>query len=142
MTGPSRRSAGPSTSSTMLRNKLCASLRRRANVGRERGGGLQPDRSPRSDPWLAMDVATAPTLRAQELRFAWERFVEELERSDDGTAASDDPELVRATIADSWRRSFAAGVEPTGGRLAPVVAAEDETETLWEEHPLSSALPL
>src|SRR4051812_49404472 len=126
----------------MLRNKRCTPLHRRATVGLERGGCLQPDRSPRPDPWLAMDVATAPTLRAQELRFAWERFVGELERSEDGTAPSDDPELVRATISDSWRRSFAAGVEPTGGRLAPVGAAEEETETLWEEHPLRSAMPL
>jgi hypothetical protein len=80
-------------------------------------------------------------LRAQELRFAWERFVEELEGPDED-GADGDPELVRSTIADSWRRSFAAGVEPTGGQLAPVVAAEDETQTLWHEHPLWGAMPL
>jgi len=56
--------------------------------------------------WLAIDVGTAPTVKAQELRFAWERFVEELGQSDEG----DDPQLVREPIADSWRRSFAAGV--------------------------------
>ena len=47
-------------------------------------------------------------MRAQELRFAWERFL-----ADDD---EEDPELVREAIADSWRRSSAAGVDPTGGR--------------------------
>ena len=88
--------------------------------------------------WLALDVGTAPMVRAQEVRFAWEQFVEELGRGDDG----DDPALVREPIADSWRRSFAAGVQPTGSRLAPVVADEDETHDLWEQHPLARAVPL
>jgi hypothetical protein len=88
--------------------------------------------------WLAIDVGTAPTVRAQELRFAWEQFVEELARGDDG----EDSQLVREPIADSWRRSFAAGIEPTGSRLAPVVADEDETHDLWDQHPLARAAPL
>jgi hypothetical protein len=91
-----------------------------------------------TNPWLAIDVGTAPMLRAQELRFAWEHFVDELERGDD----DEDPQLVREAIADSWRRSFAAGVAPTGNRFAPVVAGEDETHDLWEEHPLGRAYPL
>jgi hypothetical protein len=88
--------------------------------------------------WLAIDVGTAPMVRAQELRFAWEQFVDELERGEDG----EDSQLVREPIADSWRRSFAAGIEPAGSRLAPVVADEDETHDLWEEHPLARAAPL
>ena len=63
--------------------------------------------------WLAVDAGTTPLVRAQELRFAWERFV-----ADD----EEDPQIVREAISDSWRRSSAAGVDPTGGRLAPVVA--------------------
>lgn len=90
--------------------------------------------------WLAIDVGTAPMVRAQEVRFAWERFVEELERS--GADDEGDPELVRTAIADSWRRSFAAGVEPTGSRFAPVVSDEDETHAMWEHHPLARAAPL
>jgi len=77
--------------------------------------------------WLAIDAASAPTLRAQELRFAWERF---LDADDEGE------DLVRAPIVDSWRRSLAAGVDPTGHRLAPVVTGEDEAHELYEEHPL------
>jgi GAF domain-containing protein len=82
-----------------------------------------------SNTWLAIDAATAPTLRAQELRFAWERFL--------GGARNDgDDDLVRAPIADSWRRSLAAGVDPTGHRLAPVVTDELQAHELYEEHPL------
>jgi hypothetical protein len=87
-----------------------------------------------SNSWLAIDVGTAPMVRAQELRFAWERFVE---GEDD-----ENPELVRDAIADSWRRSSAAGVAPTGSRFAPVVAGEEETHDLWEDHPLGRAYPL
>jgi hypothetical protein len=86
-----------------------------------------------SNSWLAIDVGTAPMVRAQELRFAWERFVE---------GEAEDPQLVRDAIADSWRRSSAAGVAPTGNRFAPVVAGEEETHDLWEDHPLGRAYPL
>lgn len=89
--------------------------------------------------WLAVDAGTAPLVRAQELRFAWERFVQAL----DGAFGSEhDTELVREPIVDSWRRSSAAGVDPTGHRLAPVVAGEVETHERWAEHPLARAAPL
>ena len=82
-----------------------------------------------SKSWLAIDVGTAPTLRARELRFAWERFVAGLGHS--GLNEEGDPEDVRAPIVDSWRRSVEAGIDPTGHQLAPVVADEDETEQRW-----------
>jgi hypothetical protein len=81
--------------------------------------------------WLAVDGETTPKVRAQELRFAWERFL-----SHDDEESS---ELVREAITDSWRRSQSAGVDPTGSRKAPVVADEAETHERWEEHPLASA---
>ena len=43
--------------------------------------------------WLAVHDGTAPLVRAQELRFAWERFIAE---DDDG-----DTGLVREAITDS-----------------------------------------
>jgi hypothetical protein len=91
--------------------------------------------------WLAIDAETAPMVRAQELRFAWERFVGDLVSGahDD---EDDDPEVLREAIADSWRRSYAAGVDPTGHRLAPVITDEEETHDRWEEHPLGLAAPL
>ena len=91
-----------------------------------------------SKSWLAIDVGTAPTLRAQELRFAWERFVAGLGHPSD----DDDPDDVREPIVDSWRRSVEAGIDPTGHQLAPVVAGEEETQQRWEEHPLARAAPL
>jgi hypothetical protein len=93
-----------------------------------------------SKSWLAIDVARAPILRAQELRFAWERFVEDLVLAH--PEPEGDPDDVRDAIADSWRRSFAAGVDPTGHQLAPVLADESETQMRWEEHPLGQAAGL
>src|ERR1035437_9175258 len=84
-----------------------------------------------SNPWLAIDVATAPSQRAREVRRAWERFV------GDG-----DSRTVRAPIAESWRRSVAAGVDPSGLRIAPVVADIDEASARWEVHPLAEMAPL
>ena len=83
--------------------------------------------------WLAIDAGTAPVLRAQELRFAWERFVDGLGHEGDEEG---DPEDVREPIVESWRRSFEAGIDPTGHQLAPVVADHEETRMLWGEHPL------
>jgi hypothetical protein len=77
--------------------------------------------------WLAVDAARAPTVRAQELRFAWERFLGE---DDEGEGT------VREPIVDSWKRSLAAGVDWTGHRLAPVVTDEEQAHELYEAHPL------
>src|SRR3954467_8697045 len=93
----------------------------------------------RSNSWLAIDVGTAPMLRARELRFAWERFVSALGRTDEDESGPDHgPE----PIVDSWRRSAAAGIDPTGNQLAPIMADEDETAMLWREHPLAGTAPL
>ena len=48
-------------------------------------------------------------LRAQELRFAWEQFVAGLGHDD---VQESDPDDVREPIAESWRRSFEAGIDP------------------------------
>jgi signal transduction histidine kinase len=83
------------------------------------------------NPWLAIDAATPPALRARELRRQWEQFL-----SGDGVSG------VRAPVADSWRRSQEAGVDPSGGRLAPVAADRGEAFCRWEVHPLREAAPL
>jgi transcriptional regulator of acetoin/glycerol metabolism len=92
-----------------------------------------------SNSWLAIDVGTAPMLRARELRFAWERFVSALGRTGEDEG---DPDDVREPIVDSWRRSAAAGIDPTGHQLAPIMADEDETAMLWQEHPLARTAAL
>jgi hypothetical protein len=90
------------------------------------------------NPWLAIDAATAPVVRAREVRRAWETFVGggPPSRAQSVTAPLRDP------IVDSWRRSAAAGVDPSGGRMAPVVADADEASARWEIHPLADMAPL
>ena len=83
------------------------------------------------NPWLAIDANTPPAPRARELRRQWEQFVS-------GGRVSG----VRAPVADSWRRSLDAGVDPSGTRLAPVAAPRDEASDRWEVHPLREAAPL
>jgi signal transduction histidine kinase len=83
------------------------------------------------NPWLAIDAATPPALRARELRRKWEQFV-----SGDGVRG------VRAPVADSWQRSLEAGVDPSGSRLAPVAVDRDEALERWDLHPLAEAAPL
>src|SRR5947209_19012171 len=83
------------------------------------------------NPWLALDAATPPGLRVRELRRGWERFL-----SGGGVNG------VRSPVADSWRRSLDAGVDPAGGRLAALVADRGEARAHWKTHPLAEAAPL
>lgn len=73
----------------------------------------------------------APVQRARELRREWERVL-----------GGGRPDGVRAPVADSWQRSLAAGVDPSGGRLAPVAADREATFVRWDAHPLHRAAPL
>jgi signal transduction histidine kinase len=88
------------------------------------------DRDTRS-PWLSIDAATPPARRARELRRDWERFL-----SGDGVNG------VRSPVADSWQRSLDAGVDPSGGCLAAVLAGRADASAHWKAHPLAEAAPL
>jgi transcriptional regulator of acetoin/glycerol metabolism len=44
---------------------------------------------------------------------------------------------VREAIAESWRRSLDAGLDPAG-LLAPTETDSSEALELWQEHPLGS----
>ena len=83
------------------------------------------------NPWLAIDAATPPARRALELRRDWERFI-----SGGGVSG------VRSPVAESWRRSLDAGVDPSGGRLAAVASDREEASEHWQAHPLAEAAPL
>src|ERR1700749_1863299 len=69
-----------------------------------------------ANPWLAIDVATAPAHRAREMRRAWERFVGD---GPEQFSVRGESSLVREPIAASWRRSAGAGGDPSGFRGAP-----------------------
>jgi hypothetical protein len=83
------------------------------------------------NPWVAIDAATSPMVRAKQVRHSWEHFVGE------GRL-----EAIRAPIADSWQRSYAAGIDPSGDRVAPALADADETSARWHAHPLAAAAAL
>jgi signal transduction histidine kinase len=83
------------------------------------------------NPWLAVDVATSPALRARELRRTWDDFV--------GNGQLD---AVRLPIAESWQRSRAAGIDPSWGRAPTMLEQFDEVAERWEAHPLEAAAPL
>jgi signal transduction histidine kinase len=83
------------------------------------------------NPWLAIDAATPPAERAREVRLAWERFL------GDGQLGA-----VRSPIAHSWRRSSAAGVDPSAAYRAPVAAGAEEMSERWDGHPLAAAARL
>jgi GAF domain-containing protein len=85
--------------------------------------------------WPAVGAETDPLRRARQLQRSWERLVA------DGALG---PELppgaaagLRPTIVESWRRSLAAGLDPTD-LLAPIEADESEVLERWFEHPLGS----
>jgi hypothetical protein len=98
------------------------------------GDNVRPERRTLSaphNPWLAIDTGTVPAVRARELKQAWEEYISDGE-----------PPEVREPIADSWRRSSAAGVDPAARLVAPLVADHAETAARWEEHPLATASDL
>ena len=93
---------------------------------------------PASNPWLAVDSGTVPTKLARELRDAWEDFI--TGAPDDGAGAG--TPMVRPPIADSWRRSQDAGVDPTGRWSAPQSTDVSAVRERWAEHPLHAAMPI
>lgn len=91
-----------------------------------------------SNPWLAVDSGTVPTKLARELRDAWEDFVSGAPGEGEGAGTP----MVRRPIVESWRRSFEAGVDPTGRWAAPAVADAATVGLRWAEHPLRAAMPI
>ncbi len=90
------------------------------------------------NPWMAVDAGTVPTKLARELRDAWEDFV--CGAPDHGEGAG--TPMVRAPIVASWRRSFDAGVDPTGRWPAPAIADGAAIRDRRAEHPLRAAMPI
>src|SRR3954462_10449680 len=83
----------------------------------------------------AVGAGTDPRRRARQLQRSWERLLA------DGALGRELPPGatagLRPTIVESWRRSFATGLDPTD-LLAPIEADEAEMLERWFEHPLGS----
>jgi hypothetical protein len=77
------------------------------------------------------DTSTDPTSRIGSARRAHERFL----------TSGETPRGVRDVVADSWRRSVGAGVDPARDR-APVQLVDTELRTHRDRHPLAAVLPL
>ena len=108
----SRRAAVPLRAAFALQKCAARLFRARAgstfdwlSPGSGRSGGVP-------NPWLAIDASTAPPRARARGAVA------------PGSSSSRTASLaaVRAPVADSWQRSQAAGVDPSGSRLAPVLA--------------------
>jgi hypothetical protein len=82
-----------------------------------------------ANPWLALEIGADPARRVRELRRAHASF-----------AADPAARLpVRSVVADSWRRSASARVDPDA--IAPVDLG-DGVVAYRDAHPLSAAMPV
>ncbi|HYF25759.1 MAG TPA: GAF domain-containing protein [Baekduia sp.] len=83
------------------------------------------------DPWVAVDPVSDRVAHARALRRVHDAVVS-------GATA---PAGLRAVVAQSWRRSGAAGIDPAR-HLAPIVLDDRELEARWHAHPLFPVLPV
>ena len=84
-----------------------------------------------TNPWLSLDAATLPSLRARELRRSWDAYL--------GNGRLDE---VRRPIAESWRRSQAAGIDASTSRAPTLLGQRRDVRERWEAHPLAAAAPV
>jgi hypothetical protein len=83
-----------------------------------------------ADPWLALEFGADPAERIAQVGAAHEAFLT------DGT----DPGRVRDVVANSWRRSADALLDPE--TTAPIDLTDDALESYRAAHPLARVLPL
>jgi signal transduction histidine kinase len=84
-----------------------------------------------TNPWVAVHSAASPSLQARELRRNWDDYLT------GGRLAE-----ARLPIAESWHRSQAAGIDPSGTRAPTLIADRRDVRERWRAHPLEAAAPL
>src|SRR3954452_7350222 len=84
-----------------------------------------------ANPWVAVDPVSDRLAHALALGRVHDAFQE----------GRDVAGRARAIVAQSWRRSGAAGIDPVR-HLAPIVMDEREIEDRWRSHPLYVVLPV
>jgi signal transduction histidine kinase len=84
-----------------------------------------------TNPWVAIDATAPPSVWARELQRIWDDYV--------GQGRLDQ---VRRPIADSWRRSRLAGIDPCRSRAPTTFEDRRDVRERWEAHPLQAAAPL
>jgi signal transduction histidine kinase len=95
-----------------------------------RAAGREDPQMP-TNPWVAIDATTSPSLRARELRGIWDDYLSA------GRLIQ-----VRLPIAESWRRSQAAGIDPSRSRAPTLLPDRQDVKERWDAHPLEAAAPL
>ncbi|AGZ39428.1 GAF domain-containing protein [Actinoplanes friuliensis] len=83
-----------------------------------------------SNPWLALTLGADPTERISQVGRAHERFV----------TGEQAVTQVRSVVADSWRRSAGALVNPDS--TAPIELSDGDLEAYRAAHPLARVLPI
>jgi signal transduction histidine kinase len=83
------------------------------------------------NPWIAIDATASPSLRARELQRLWSDYLSggRLDR-------------VRRPIAESWRRSEIAGIDPSRSTAPTMIADRGDVMERWGAHPLEAAASL
>jgi signal transduction histidine kinase len=84
-----------------------------------------------TNPWVAMDATASPSMWALELHRIWDDYV-----------SQGHLDQVRRPIADSWRRSRLAGIDPSRTRAPTTFEDRGDVRERWEAHPLQAAAPL
>jgi signal transduction histidine kinase len=84
-----------------------------------------------TNPWVAIDVTASPSMWARELHRIWDDYV-----------SQGHLDQVRRPIADSWRRSRLAGIDPSSTRAPTTFEDQRDVRERWESHPLQAAAPL
>jgi signal transduction histidine kinase len=84
-----------------------------------------------TNPWVAFDATASPSMRARELRQIWADYLSA------GRLAQ-----VRIPIAESWRRSQVAGIDPSRSRAPTLLADRHDVRERWDAHPLEATAPL
>ncbi len=91
---------------------------------------MSPVNVPPRNPWVALDVLTDPVLHARDLQRAYDRSVAAPQAASSG---------VRDLVAESWKRSLAAGVAPEA-LGAPVVLDADAVQAARAASPLAPVI--
>jgi signal transduction histidine kinase len=84
-----------------------------------------------TNPWVAIDATASPSVWVRELQRIWDDFV-----------CQGRLDQVRRPIAESWRRSRLAGIDPSRSRAPTTIGDRRDVRELWEAHPLQAAAPL
>jgi signal transduction histidine kinase len=84
-----------------------------------------------TNPWVATDATASPSVWARDLQRSWDDYVSQ-GRLDQ----------VRRPIAESWRRSRLAGIDPSRSRAPTTFGDRRDVRERWQAHPLQAAAPL